>query len=138
MAAAGSAGARSLTARVTITPPRVGPYVSTVLDTGLGEQLVGKPEPAAVDHERVLAPPPVPHCPPVPDPEDTVSDLSGRRIMAHNDDARAIAPREFDDQRAGDVGAGVVEFPGWLVGEQQRRPVGERGAQCKPLALAAG
>ena len=43
---------------------------------------------------------------------------------------------ELDDQRAGAVGAGLVELAGRLIGEQQRRPVGEGSAQREPLALA--
>jgi len=57
--------------------------------------------------------------------------------MGDQDDARAVDAGQFDDQGAHGVGAGVVEFAGRLVGEQQRRPVGEGGAQGKPLAFAA-
>ena len=58
--------------------------------------------------------------------------------MGDQDDARAVGAGELDDERADRLGAGVVEFAGRLVGEQQRRPVGQGRAQRRPLALAAG
>ena len=58
--------------------------------------------------------------------------------MSHQDDARAVGAGELDDQGTDGVGAGVVELAGRLVGEQQRWPVGEGGAQRQPLALATG
>ena len=58
--------------------------------------------------------------------------------MADDHDGAALRARELGDQRVDEPRARGVELACRLVGEQQPRPVGERGADRDALLLAAG
>ena len=66
----------------------------------------------------------------------TVGARRHRRIVRDDDDRRAVGVDAIEQR--GDLFAGfLVELAGRLVGEQQRRPVGQRARDRHPLHLAA-
>jgi hypothetical protein len=58
--------------------------------------------------------------------------------MADDDGGRTLAPDELADLPVDDRSVRRVELAGRFVGEEERRPVCDRGADRDPLLLAAG
>ena len=57
--------------------------------------------------------------------------------MADDDRRGALLARELADQRVGSRRVRGIELAGWLVRDQQPRPVSESARECDPLLLAA-
>ena len=76
--------------------------------------------------------------PPVADVDDAVGDRGRAGVVADDDRGRALGAGELADQLVDDGCVLRVELAGRLVGEQEPRAVGERGAERDPLLLAAG
>ena len=75
---------------------------------------------------------------PVADVHDAVGDLRRARVVADDERRHALLARELGQELVDGGGARLVELAGRLVGDQQPRPVRERGAERDPLLLAAG
>jgi hypothetical protein len=113
------------------------------VDAGARKVLLGQPEPAALaEHDRVLPAFAVTERllrdAPVPDADDSVGDRRRRGIVADDDCGARLLPRELADHAEDELGVPLVQLAGRLVGEQQARPMGERGAHGHALLLAPG
>ena len=58
--------------------------------------------------------------------------------MADDHHGAILGGRQLRDRLVDEARAGLVELAGRLIGQQQPRPVRERGAERDPLLLAAG
>ena len=74
----------------------------------------------------------------VADVDDPVGDRRRARVVADDERRHALLAGELGEEVVDGRGARLVELARRLVGDQQARPVGERGAERDPLLLAAG
>ena len=130
-------------AGVTTIPLAVQARVRARADPGAQQQLLGQPQPAAAaDDDRLLAPvlaaghalaahAPVAHA------DDAVRDRGHGRVVRDDDGGAALLAHEVGEQVVGEHRVLAVELAGRLVGQQQLRPVGQRGAHGDALLLAA-
>ena len=138
---AGAVGAPgSPSAAVTIRPPGTTRALTRSPIPACGEHLRRELEPATRrDDERVAAVAVILDDPAVADPHRSVGDRRARRVVGDDDHGGPVAPARAPTIRPRTASArGGVELAGRLIGEQQLRPVRERGAQRDALALAAG
>ena len=70
--------------------------------------------------------------------DDAIGDPTGGRVVADDQRRRAGVVRELAQQVEHAVRGRLVELTGWLVGNEQRGAVHERGAEGDPLLLTAG
>ena len=134
------APARRAAAGVTTILPSSRCARARVVDADAAQELLRQPQPAAAaDDEvalagvarRLLADPAV------ADADDAVGDPRRGGIVADEDGGAALVARELADQVVEQRGALGVELARRLVGEEEPRPVRERGADGDALLLAA-
>src|SRR5439155_25267170 len=103
---------------------------------GTDEKLFGEPDPAAAADDQRLAPALarrlLAHAS-VADANDPVSDRRGFDVMTDEDRGAALLARKLTDQLVDARSAVGVELPSRLVGEEEARPVRERGADRDTL-----
>ena len=111
-------------------------------DARAEQQLFGQAQPAAAAHDdrvaRLVAAAPLLRDPPVADAHDAVGDARGLGVVADDHRRAAVLAHELGEHVVDLVGGRGVELAGGLVGEEEPRPVGERGAERDALLLAAG
>ena len=105
------------------------------------QELLGQPQPAAAaDDDRValvVVARPLLRDAPVSDAHDPVGDPRRLRVVADDHGRAAMLPHELREHVVHLVGGRAVELAGRLVGEEDLRPVSERGAERDALLLAA-
>ncbi len=105
------------------------------------EQLLREAEPAAATDDDRLVPAVgerglLAHAA-VADADDAIGDRRGLRVVADEHGRRAGVAGELGDRLVDEPGVRGVELAGRLVGQQEPRPVRERGADRHALLLAA-
>ena len=109
-----------------------------IVDPGCTQDVLGDAQPSPCPHDRRLgATLALLADATVPDVDDAVGDLRGDGIVAHDDRRGTLLGYELGQEREHLAGGVRVEVARGLVGDEELRAIGQRGAERDALLLSA-